>query len=263
MIQIPNGNINPCHMQEVMKSGRTAFGVLIRQARTVDLGRAMVAAGADWMFLDLEHNSMNLDIAVQISVAAHDAGISPMVRVPAGDFALACRVLDGGALGIVMPHVGNKEQAEALVSACRYPPLGRRSLAGSLPQVGFRSISAGEAMDEIDRMVSLYPMVESLEGARNCQDIAATPGVNGILLGINDLAIDLGVPGDLEHTTVKQVVQDCIDACHKHKKWIGIGGVSDMAMLKRYTDKGLNFALIGNDLAILMAGVTSRIAALR
>jgi 2-keto-3-deoxy-L-rhamnonate aldolase RhmA len=252
-----------CNMQEAMESGRTAFGVLVRQARTVDLGRAMVTAGADWLFLDLEHNSMSLDTAVQLSIAAHDAGISPLIRVPAGEYSLACRLLDGGALGIVMPHVDTKEQAAALVSACRYPTLGRRSLAGSLPQVGFRNLPAREAMEEIDRVISLYPMVESLEGARNCQDIAATPGVTGILLGIGDLAIDLGVPGDLEHGSVQEVVHDCIAACRQHNKWIGIGGVGDMAVLKRYIDKGLNFALIGNDLAILMAGVTSRISALR
>lgn len=255
--------VNSCPMQQAMEAGRTALGVLVRQGRTVDIGRAMATAGSNWLFIDLEHNSMNLDTAVQMSVAAHDAGISPVVRVPAGDYALACRVLDGGALGIVMPHVDTKEQAAALVAACRYPPLGRRSLAGSLPQVGFRNVHASEAMKEIDHLVSLYPMVESLDGARSCQDIAATHGVSGILLGIGDLAIDLGVPGELEHEAVQAVVRDCIVACRQHNKWIGIGGVGDMAMLKRYIDKGLNFALIGNDLAILMAGVSSRIASLR
>lgn len=250
-------------MQQAMKSGQTAFGLLVRQGRTVDLGRAMATAGADWLFIDLEHNSMNLDTSVQLSVAAHDAGVSPIVRVPEGDYAMACRLLDGGALGIVMPHVGSSEQAAALVSACRYAPLGKRSLAGSLPQTGFRTLPAKDAMAEVNGLVSLYPMVESLEGAINCEAIAATPGITGILLGIGDLAIDLGVAGELEHPNVQQIVEDCVVACRRHNKWIGIGGVADMAMLKRYIDKGMNFAIVGNDLAILMAGVSSRIAALR
>lgn len=252
-----------CSMQETMRAGKPAFGVLIRQARTADIGRAMASAGADWLFLDLEHNAMNLDTAVQMSIAAHDAGISPIARVPSGDHALACRLLDGGSLGIVMPHVDSAEEARALVSACRYPPLGKRSLAGSLPQIGFKSMNAAEAMRQVDCLVALFPMIESLQGASSCDAIASTAGISGLLIGAGDLAIDLGVPGDVAHARVLEVIQDCIKACRTHGKWVGIGGIADMAVLKRYVDMGLDFALVGNDLAILMAGVSSRITELR
>src|SRR5580692_11860571 len=94
-----------------LEAGGLALGVILRQARTVDIAPIMQAAGYDWLFLDLEHNSMDLDMAVQISVAALGAGIAPMVRVPARQLWMATRVLDGGALGIVVPHVDTPEEA--------------------------------------------------------------------------------------------------------------------------------------------------------
>jgi 2-keto-3-deoxy-L-rhamnonate aldolase RhmA len=97
--------------RERLEAGELALGVILRQARTVDIAPIMQAAGYDWLFLDLEHNSMDLDMAVQISVAALGVGIAPVVRVPARQLWMATRVLDGGALGIVMPHVDTPEEA--------------------------------------------------------------------------------------------------------------------------------------------------------
>src|SRR5579864_8705036 len=120
---------------ERLSAGELAVGIILRSARTVDIAPAMKAAGYDWLFLDLEHNSMDLDTAVQISVAALGAGIAPIARVPAGQHWLATRILDGGGLGIVMPHVDTVEEAKAIADALRYPPLGHRSVAGGLPQL--------------------------------------------------------------------------------------------------------------------------------
>src|SRR5918912_4202649 len=109
-----------------LDKGELALGVILRQARTVDIAPIMKAAGYDWLFLDLEHNSMDLDTAVQIAVAALGAGIALIVRVPAGQFWLATRVLDGGALGIVIPHVDTADEAREIADRLRYPPQGHR-----------------------------------------------------------------------------------------------------------------------------------------
>ena len=94
--------------KEKLASGDLAIGVGIRQARTVDIAKAMKTAGFDWLFIDMEHNSMDIDMAVQISVTAQEVGITPLVRVPGFQHFHASRVLDGGAQGIVVPHVDDK-----------------------------------------------------------------------------------------------------------------------------------------------------------
>ena len=128
--------------KEKLMRGELALGVGLRQARTVDIGKAMKTAGFDWLFIDMEHNTMGIDIATQIAVAGQDAGITPIVRVPGFEHHLAARALDGGAQGIVFPHVDDAETAARLVSYCRYPPHGKRSMTGALPQIDFKTLSA-------------------------------------------------------------------------------------------------------------------------
>ena len=71
------------------------------------------------------------------------------------------------------------------------------------------------------------------------------------------------MPGEVAHSDVQAVAQECIAACRRHGKWVGFGGVADPAIMKDYTAQGMNFVLIGSDLGFLMAGVASRIAMLR
>ena len=108
--------------KERLEAGEIAIGIGLRQARTVDIGKAMRTAGYDFLFIDMEHNSMSIDTAAQISVAAQDAGITPLVRVPGPEPFHASRALDAGAQGIVVPHVDTPEIAARMVAQCRYPP---------------------------------------------------------------------------------------------------------------------------------------------
>jgi 2-keto-3-deoxy-L-rhamnonate aldolase RhmA len=87
------------HAKERLEAGELALGVGLRQARTVDIAKIMKTAGYDFLFIDMEHNSMSIDLAAQISIAAQDAGITPVVRVPDFQHFHATRALDGGAQG--------------------------------------------------------------------------------------------------------------------------------------------------------------------
>ena len=94
---------------------------------------------------------MDVDTAVQISVAAQDVGIAPIVRVPGYEHYHATRVLDGGAQGVVIPHVDDVDTAARIASNCRYPPLGHRSVTGALPQLDFVAHPMKEATEAINR----------------------------------------------------------------------------------------------------------------
>jgi 4-hydroxy-2-oxoheptanedioate aldolase len=126
--------------RERLENGEISLGVGIRTARTVDIVKMMKTSGYDWLFIDLEHGPMSIEFAATLAVAALDTGISPIVRVPFMQHTMATRVLDSGALGIVMPHVDTPEQAREIVDHLKYPPIGHRSLAGARRQF---SISNG------------------------------------------------------------------------------------------------------------------------
>ena len=198
--------------RERLEAGELALGVGIRQSRTVDIAAIMKACGYDWLFLDLEHNSMDLDTAVQISVAALGAGIAPIVRVPAGQFWLATRVLDGGALGIVMPHVDTAAEAKEVVDRLKYPPVGHRSMGGIGPHYGLRSISTGEAAQALNAANLTVVMLETPTAIENAEEIAAVPGVDVLLIGTNDLCAEMGIPGQFTDPKVEDAYKKVIAA---------------------------------------------------
>src|ERR1700676_4963340 len=112
--------------RERLSKGELSLGMGLHHARTVDIAAAMASCGLDFLFIDLEHGSMPLDTAVQISIAGLSAGITPVVRVPARQYTMGARALGGGALGIVMPHVDTPEEARTIVDHLKYPPVGHR-----------------------------------------------------------------------------------------------------------------------------------------
>jgi len=242
--------------RERLSKGEVAIGVGLRQARTVDIAPIMRQAGFDWLFVDLEHGSMDLDTATQISVAALGAGISSLVRVPRGRYDLATRVLDGGAWGIVMPHVDTAEEAREIVDRLRYPPAGHRSVYGAMPQLGFGSMPMAEAGAAINANMLIVVMLESPTAIANADAIAAVPGVDALLIGSSDLTMEMGLPGQFYHPDVVKAFETMIAACRKHKKWPGIGGNYTEEGFRKYIGMGVRLVLAGSDLSFMNAAAT-------
>jgi len=249
--------------KERLEAGELAIGVGLRQARTVDIGKIMKAAGFDFIFIDMEHNSMSIDLAAQLSVAAQDAGIAPVVRVPGFEHFHATRVLDAGALGIVVPHVDTPEQAAAVVDNCKYPPLGHRSVTGALPQLDFRSVPIAETAAAINAATLLIVMLETPQAIANAGAIAAVPGVDVLLVGTNDLCMEMGIPGRYDHPKVAEAYEQIIAACRANGKHAGLGGVYDPPLMQRYIAMGFRLVLAGSDLAFMLAAARERAAAVR
>ena len=247
----------------LLRAGNLAVGIGLRQARTVDIAPAMKTAGFDWLFIDMEHNSMDLDTAVQICVAAQAVGISPIVRVPGFQHFHASRVLDGGAQGIVFPHVDDAKTAAQLVDFCRYPPDGRRSISGTLPQINFESHPQKEAAAAINDATLLVFMLETPEAISNVDAIAAEPGVDALLIGTSDLTMEMGIPGQLEHPSVVAAYEAMITACKRHHKHPGMGGIYQPELLQRYVGMGVKLILAGSDLSLLMSAGKARVSDIR
>ena len=244
-------------------TGELSLGVGIRQSRTVDIGKIMAASDYDWLFIDMEHNSMGVDVASQISVAAQDAGITPIVRVP--DFAHhhATRVLDSGAMGIVFPHVDDAETARKLVSYCLYPPKGHRSMTGSLPQLNFEKLPIPEVAKIINESMLVVIMLESQKAIDNVEEIASVSGVDVILIGTNDLCMEMGIPGDYSNSKIKEAYSKVISACKKYNKTPGMGGVYNEELMSEYINMGMRFILAGSDLSFMMTAAQQRSKNLR
>jgi 2-keto-3-deoxy-L-rhamnonate aldolase RhmA len=249
--------------RERLAAGQLSLGMALRQARTVDIGRVLAACGFDFAFIDMEHNTMGIDTAAQIAVACHDAGVTPLVRVPGYEHYLATRLLDAGAMGIVFPHVDSAEQARQLVSNCKYPPMGHRSLGGPMAQLGFRPYPRAESTEAVNRETLLVMMLETPEAIDRADQIAAVPGADVLLIGTNDLTLEMGIPGKYDDLAVVRAYDKVVAACKKHGKSPGMGGIYDHPTMEKYIKVGARFILCGSDISFLMAGGQARADFLR
>jgi len=223
----------------------------------------MKTAGYDFLFIDLEHGATSVETAFQICVAALDAGIAPLIRVPHDELALGTRCLDAGGLGIVLPHVDTAEEAKAMVNAFRFAPVGHRSIGGGYPHFGFASAPAKEVVTALNAATLLVAMIETPRAVEHAEQIAAVPGIDVLLMGTNDLCLEMGIPGQLDNERVVDAIDKVVAACRKHGKWPGLGGVYVRDLAKRYIARGMRFALAGNDISLLVNAAQEQAAFVR
>lgn len=249
--------------KQQLEKGELCLGLGLRMARTADIGRVLNTCGYDYAFIDMEHNSMNLDTAVQIGVACQDAGVTPIVRVPGYEHHHASRVLDAGAMGLVFPHVDTAEHARQLVSYCKYPPMGHRSAAGPMAQLNFQAVPQAEACDLVNKNTLIVMMLETPKAIENADAIAAVPGVDVLLIGSNDLCMEMGIPSQFSNPKLIAAFEKVLAACKKHGKHPGYGGVYDEPMSQKFVQMGMRFILAAGDLGLFMGAASNRTKFLR
>ena len=248
--------------RERLERGELSLGFTVSLGRTVNVAALAKGAGFDWMFLEMEHGTLPLETAAQIGQMGLAVGIAPIPRVPEGEFSMATRMLDAGALGIVMPHVDTAEAAREIVDRLKYPPIGHRSLGGWGPHFS-QPVKTGDATAALNAATLVVVMLETPTAIENAAAIAAVPGVDVLMIGSNDLSAEMGVPGEFGHDRVAKAYERMIAACRQHKKYPGMAGIYDEAIMARYIAMGAQFMLSGSDASFVTIAGSRRTAFLR
>ncbi|MFL6928988.1 MAG: HpcH/HpaI aldolase family protein [Xanthobacteraceae bacterium] len=247
------------NVREKLKRDEVVASMTVRLVRSVEIARIAHTAGFDSLYIDLEHSSFSLDTTGQICLAALEVGIAPFVRIPAITPDYVSRVLDGGALGVIAPHVGSAEDARAVVAAARFPPLGRRSNAGSLPHLQYRALPPAEVYAAVNAATMVIVQFESADALQRMDDIIAVDGVDMVLVGLNDLLADWGIPGQFDDPRVRDAYARIIAACRRHGKHAGVGGLASRPdLMAEYVKMGARYVSTGTDLNFLLAACTQR-----
>lgn len=194
-------------------------------------------------------------------MAALYAGIAPIVRVPSKDQFFISRVLDGGALGVIVPHIRSVQDAKDVVAAAKFQPQGHRSSTNGLPHFQFRSIAAKTANPVVNANTLVIPMVETLEAVEIVEELAAVDGVDSLLIGSNDMTAEMGIPGEYEDPKFTEVFRKTIEACNKHGKWVGVGGLhARLDLVEKFCAMGARWVMAATDGPLLFGGATKRAA---
>lgn len=252
--------LTPNTTKRRLVAGQMALGFGVHHLRTVAAPVLAAATGHDWIFIDTEHGAFSVQETTQLCIAALPTGVTPIVRVCAGALDEATRALDNGALGIVVPHVDTAADAKRIADAFHYPPMGSRSWGGPPAVYGYQPPSTAEAQAAINAEILTIVMLESPEAVGNADAIAAIEGVDVLLIGTSDLTAALGISGQMGHPKVIDAYQAVGEACRRHGKVLGMGGVYDQENASRYVAMGARFVLTGSDHSYIVSGAVERSA---
>ena len=241
-----------------LKSGRLALGFGVHHLRTAAVPILAGATGHDWIFIDTEHGAFSMQETTQLCIAALPTGVTPIVRVCAGALDEATRALDNGALGVVVPHVDTAADARRIADALHYPPMGSRSWGGPPAVYGYQPPATAEAQVAINAEILTVVMLESPDAVSNADAIAAVAGVDVLFIGTSDLTAALGISGQMGHPKVIEAYQAVGEACRRHDKMLGMGGVYDEENASRYVAMGARFVLTGSDHSYIVSGAAQR-----
>src|SRR5499433_4300892 len=253
------GEILRNNVKEKLARDEVVASMTVRLVRTVEIARIARTAGFDSLYVDIEHSSFSLDTCGQICMAALEAGIAPFVRVPANTPDYISRVLDGGALGVIAPHIRSADEAKAVVTAAKFPPLGERSNSGGLPHLHFRSFPAAETSAALNDATMVVVQFESATALERADEIVAVDGVDMVLVGLNDLLADWGIPGEFDDPRVRDAYARIIAACRRRGKHAGVGGLASRPdLMAEYVRMGARYVSTGTDLNFLLAACSER-----
>ena len=244
------------------QAGRPTLGGWLTTADP-QIAEYLASAGFDEICVDQQHGLADGSTLAAMFRALEVHGVAPTTRVPGNDFAAIGKALDVGAVAIVVPMVGTPEEAAAAAAACHYPPRGQRSVG---PLRG-TFVRASDRLDALDQAACVV-MVETPEGVRNADAIAATAGVDAIYIGPGDLALGLGLSAWAEDWTADeakvhaQAIERIRDACLRHGIAPGIH-TGDGATARRYLDQGFLMVTVANEVGLIRNGGRAELALAR
>lgn len=246
-------------VREVLRSG----GAIVNGWLGIDsayCAEVMAHEGFDSLTIDLQHGIIGYQTAVTMLQAISTTATVPLVRSPWNEPGIIMKLLDAGAYGVICPMINSREEAEAFVGACRYPPAGYRSHGprrGTLYGGADYPTYANEAILAI-------AMVETAGAVANLDAILSTPELDGIYVGPADLSRSYGGPGRADHTdpAMVEILEHIVARCNAHKVFAGIH-VNEPEYGLQMMEKGYQFVTVHSDSGLMTKAAQQALAVMR
>lgn len=239
-------------MKEKLLRGELLLGTMVTAFDSPEIMRLAANAGLDWIFVDTESVYPDPVRLAAMLGYAQMAGLPAVVRIPEISKAEVARILDLGAAGLICPDVRSAAEARELVRLAKYAPEGERGVALERPHTRYRPGSTEDKlryMEEANRRLMLVCQIESLQGLERLQEIVETPGVDGLLIGPNDLTQAMGIYGQLSHPDFLRAVGHVVAAAQGCGKYVGMS-CGSAAACRPWAELGVRFFQVGTDVSL-------------
>lgn len=257
-------------IKEALDRGEMAFGVAI-QMNSPEAVEAAGATGYDFVYIDCEHGSFYLEAVTHMLRAAEAVGITAIVRVPNHEPSYIMRVLDAGAMGVIVPNVSTAAQAKAAVAAAKYRRNNNGGTRGACPgtrATWHQTTQWPEFVEWSNENTLVWLLLESAEALQNFEEIASVEGVHAAMLGPFDLAHAIDLPGQPRHPDVRAGYAKLMQTAKEHSLEVVASlfsaNANDMNTEKhQWAEEGARILVAGGDRRMLCAALDERLQALK
>jgi 2-dehydro-3-deoxyglucarate aldolase/4-hydroxy-2-oxoheptanedioate aldolase len=226
-----------------LQDGKKTVGAWVQLVSPL-AAEIMSSAGFDWLMLDMEHAPNDIMTLMGQMQAMKGSGCAPLVRAPWNDFVVIKRILDAGAMGVLVPYINTGTEAQQAVLACKYPGEGIRGVAGSPRAAGYGQ-NIGAYLQRANEQIFIMIAIETPEAVSNLDDILQVKGLDGVFIGPMDLASSMGYFCDPSQAAVQAEIQII------EKKVLAAGKV--LATTTATWDQAKNLFERGYQMLMLMA----------
>ena len=245
---------------EKLQRGEKTFGSFLGMGSPT-VAELLTHAGCEWLLIEMEHNGLDMAQVEHILMAVKGTDTVPMVRIPSADPVFIQRALDIGGMGIAVPMVRTVAEAEAIVRASRYPPVGRRSF-GPL-RASHYTVEYETYFEKANENILIMLIIETPEAVENLEEIASVPGIDVLFIGAFDLCLSMGLnPFKLPLPEIDAVMEKALEVGRSCGVGVGAGAGSPEE-LRTLAAQGFTFLSYGPDYKMLVDAIRPGVEAFR
>jgi len=239
------------------------FGHFIVEFATPGIGHILKSAGCDFVLFDLEHSGFGFETVKSALRYFEAADLPAIVRAPSKEYHHIARACDMGAEGVMLPMVAGPKEARHILDCMKYDPAGKRGVALQVAHDRYRPGPVAEKFKAANARTTLVCQIETAEGVKNADAMAAMDGVDCLWVGHFDLSVSLGVPGQFEHPTFLKAIDKVANATAKHGKSLGRLVPNVETGIEYNSRGGFDFLCYSGDVWVLHNALAEAVTKLR
>ena len=250
-------------LKSMLKEGRVLVGVTTQHVTTAWLARIWKNSGTDFVYVEYEHGFMNEANLAEFVLSCRLNGLPVVAKVPECSRTHTAKLLECGVTGIQLPWTESREQIDRLVGYVKFPPIGIRAAAPGMGNCDYNlGVNGREFIEAANRETVVLAHVETRQGINNLDAILSNPHVDVLFLGMYDLSVSYGQPGDFRHPDVAAAVEIALAAARRHGKTAGMY-VPDAKTAEPWIAKGMRFFETASEVDLIDCGAKQAVKQFR
>lgn len=243
------------HLKQKINQNQVILGTMLSEVYTPNIARVIKAGGMDYIIIDCEHGYFDFSQTANIVAVCKGFDLPVIIRIPSIQREFITKALDMGADGLLVPMVNSVEDVTKVISYAKYAPLGSRGISGTRAHTNYDSSNLSSYVKQANETTIVLAQIETKEALTDAEKIASVEGVDGLIIGPNDLAMDLGTPGAINTEEMKNAVETVIHAASRANKASGIV-TSELNFIHECKAKGMTIFSCNSEVGMIKKSTT-------